>query len=180
MLSGLLHGAEQGGVVNLQHALVGHEQFERGHAFVDDAGDFVHHGVGQVGDGDVETVIHRRFPVGLFVPVFDGLVQALALALNDEIYVAGGAAERRRFVAGVKVVGRDRAAERQFEMGMHVNAAGRDPFAGRVYHVRAVGGQVAANQDNLLAVNQQVRRISVGGGDQGAVFDQGFHGRDSL
>ena len=86
--------------------------------------DLVHDAVGQVGDRDVEAVVHRRLAVRLGVPDIERLAQGRALGLDGEIDVHGGAAEGRGLMAGEEVVGGDGAAERHVQVGVDVDAAG--------------------------------------------------------
>ena len=75
------------------------------------------------------------------MPDVERLAQGRALGLDGEVDVHGGAAERRRLVAGEEIVRRDRAAEGHVQVRMYVDPAGDDILAARVD--RRVAGQPA-------------------------------------
>ena len=111
------------------------------------------------------------------MPRLDAFAQRLALVGDGKIDVRGGAAEGRRLVAGVEIVGRFRHADGQLQMRVHVDAAGQHVAIGRVDHLRAFGLQTFANHGDLLAVDQQIGFDDVAGGNEGSVLDDSGHGQ---
>ena len=83
----------------------------------------------EVGDGDVVAHVDQLLALGLRVPVVERLGEGLALALDAEVDVGGRAAERRRGLARLDVVDRDRAAERHVEVRVRVDAARQQVLA---------------------------------------------------
>ena len=89
-------------VVDHDGALVGHEELEAGHAFVDQHG-YLGERVGvEVGDGHVQSVVHRDVAVGHRPPVGVGLHQRVAGGLHGEVHDHGRAAARGRLGAGIE------------------------------------------------------------------------------
>jgi hypothetical protein len=77
------------------------------------------------------------------------------------------------------IVGRGRAAKGHVEMRVHIDPAGQHQLAGGIDH--AIGGQIERGPDraDLLALDQHIAFVEIGGGDNRAVLDQDAHGRSS-
>src|SRR5690606_1236554 len=119
----------------------------------------------------VEGVINLRLVLRFFAPGFESVVQAAADRLHYKVNMAGGAAESRGHMAGVEVIIADRAAKRQFEMGMDINTAGEQVFSGAVHNLVPIGVQVAANNCNDFAFDQYVSLYHIAGGDYCSVLE---------
>ena len=119
---------------------------------------------------------------GFLHPRIEGLAESLSFVLNSEIDQRGGAAEGRGDGAGLEVVGAGGAAEGHVEVSVHVDAAGNDEKASGVNHLAGVlDGELRGDGGNLVAVDADVGDVGIGGGDNGAVADDGVkaHGRAS-
>src|SRR5207248_9675453 len=173
---GDLHRTEERLVVDLEDVLVGHEELVRRDSLLGQRRQLLEPlSVGDVGDGDVEPVVDDRLAVRLRMPGPERLCECLALALDAEVDVTGGAAARRRALSRLEVVDRDRAAERHVEMRVRVDTARQDELAGRVDHLVRLDVQRLADQGDPLAVDEDVSDVVVGRGDDAAAFDQNGH-----
>jgi hypothetical protein len=171
-----LHRAEERLVVDLQDALVRHEELVRGDALLGQHGQFFERAtVVEVGDGDVEAVVDQRLPVRLRVPDLERLRERLAPALDAEVHVARRAAAGGRALSRLEVVDRDGAAERHVEMRVRVDAARQDVLAGRVDRPVGRDVEIGADERDSLAVDEDVRDEVVGGGDDAPSTDQDRH-----
>ena len=178
VLRGLLQRAEDRPVVAEEDAGVGREQLEVGDTLRDEGIHLRQRLVIDVRHDHVEAVVGDRVAFGLGMPGVEALAQGLAARLHGEVDDRRRPAEGRRSRTGLEGVLREGAAEGQFHMGMHVDRAGNEVFAAGVDglvggHPR--GGQVAADQRDLLAVDQHVRAGRALGRDHDAVGDQGAH-----
>ena len=99
------------------------------HAFVDELAHLGQALVGKIGADQMEAVVDRGLAFGLLVPDVDRLDQRLAVILHGEVDDRRRSAVRRGDRAGVEVIGRGRAAERQFHVRVRVDAAGDDQLA---------------------------------------------------
>jgi hypothetical protein len=77
--------------------------------------------------------------------------------------------------ARLKVVGRLSAAERQFHVRVRVDAAGDNKLTACVNHAVDFHHELCANDGYELIFNQNVCSIVVGGCDDTAIGDKGFH-----
>ena len=127
-----LHGSEDAGVVEHEHAGIGHEELEAGHAFARSAAHLFKLRRAEVGDDAVEGIVADGFVVSLSHPGVEGLAEGLAFVLDGEIDQGGGAAEGCGAGAGFEIVGAGGAAEGHVEMSVHVDAAGKNVLAGGV------------------------------------------------
>ena len=158
----VLHRPEDLAVVGVEDARIGHEQLEAGDALVvDEVGHRLQRLFVDATDDLVEAVVDRTVPRGLLVPRGKRLLHALAGLLHGEVDDRGDATPRRCRGPGLERVGRLGAAERQFHVGVDVDAARHDVLAGCVD--RAVGGDaerrgLAGREDrgDRLAVDQHV------------------------
>ena len=128
-----LHRPQDLAVVAVEHAGVGHEQLEAGDALV--LGEVLHRLqrlVVDAADDLVEGVVDGALAVGLAMPFGEPVVDVLAVALHGHVDDRRDAAPRRRARSGLERVGRERAAERQLHVGVHVDPAGDDVLAGGV------------------------------------------------
>ena len=177
---GLAHGFEDGGVIQHEHAGVGHEEFEAGDTFADELGHFLELRGAEIGDDAVEGVVGNSFIVGLFHPGIERLAEALALVLDGEIDERSGAAEGCGDGAGLKIVGAGGAAEGHVEVGVHVDAAGDDEHANSVDDAGGVlDGEASGDGGDLFAVDAEIGDGGVGGGDDGAVTDYGVKAHEA-
>ena len=182
-LPGHLHGPQDGAVVGVEDARVGHEQLEAGDAL----------GLGEVPDrlerllvdaahDLVERVVDRALALGLGVPVGEAVEHVLARPLHGHVDDRGDPAPRGGDRAGLERVRRERAAEGQLHVRVHVDAAGDDVLAGRVDDlVRALLGRLEpagrADRDDRLPVDEDVVDHPAARVDDGAVLDQGSRHR---
>ena len=174
MFCGLAHGLEDGGVVEHEDAGIGHEEFEAGDAFADEVGHFFELRAAEVGDDAVEGVVDGGFVVGFGHPGVEGVAEGLAFVLDGEIDERRGAAEGCGDCAGLEVVGAGGAAEGHVEMGVDVDAAGEEEEIGAsMVSVAFSGGRVRRRWRRFCRRRCRGRRRGVGGGDDGAVFDDG-------
>ena len=123
----------------------------------------------------MEAVVDQGLAVGLGVPALEGLGEGLALALDAEVDVARCPATGRRALAGLEVVDRDRAAERHVEMRVWVDAARQHVLSRRVDRPLGRDVEIGADQQNPLALDEDVRDEVVGGGDDAPSPDQDRH-----
>ena len=122
---GLRDGLEDSGVVHHQHARIGHEELEAGHAFVDHGVHIFQAGFVQVGHDHVQAVIDGGLVFGLLPPDVERIAHLHAARLDGEIDQRGGAAECRRARAGFEIVAGSGAAERHVQMRVDIDAAGQ-------------------------------------------------------
>ncbi len=173
VLRGLLHGFEDGGVIDHEHVGVGHEELEAGDAFAHQVVHVFEAGVGQVGNDHVQAVVDAGLAFGLFPPGVEGGAHLCAAGLDGEIDNGSSPADGRRARAGEEVVCRGGAAERHVEMRVRINAAGQQQQAGGIDD--GVGGacrNAGANFFDDRAVDEDV---GLRGGvriDDGAVLDE--------
>ena len=180
MLGGLQHGAENRGVVQHEHAGIGHEQFERRDAFADQSAHFLELRVAKFRDDAVKGVVGHGLAVGFFHPGVERVAQGLALVLNREIDQRGRAAEGRGARAGLEIVGAGGAAERHIQMRVHVDPAGNDDAALGVENFRGVvDGEILADRDDLAAGDADVGRVRIRCGDDRAVANDGVESHGS-
>ncbi len=145
-----------------KHPGVGHEQLEAGDPLVvDQVGHRLQRLLVDAADDLVEAVVDRAVPGGLLVPLGEPFVHAGVGVLHGEVDDRGDPAPGRGDRAGLEVVGRDGAAERQLHVGVGVDPARDDVLAGGVD--RTVGGDaerrgLAGREDrgDRLAVDQHV------------------------
>src|SRR5207237_1883463 len=104
MLGGLAHGAKNRGVVEHEHAGIGHEELEAGDAFANELAHFLELRGAEIGDYAVEGVVRDSFVVSFFHPSVKGLAEGLAFVLDGEVDQRGGAADSGGGGAGLKVV----------------------------------------------------------------------------
>ena len=130
----LLHGPQDLAVVAVEHAGVGHEELEAGDPLVHQQVHLFEGGVGDVADDHVEAVVDGAAAFGLLHAGVEALAHVEPVALGGEVDDGGGAAPGRGPGAGLEVVGRDGAAERQLHVGVHVHPAGHHQLAGGVDH----------------------------------------------
>ena len=180
VLAGAPHRAEDARVVQHEHAGIGHEQLERGDALLDHRVHLDLDLVGELGDDHVEAVVDRGLALGLLRSTFPTRGAASASVLNREVDDRRRAAERRGDRAGLEVVGRRGAAERHVHVRVHVDAAGQDVLALGVDHLVGRHGQRRADGRDLLALDEDVADVLIGGGDDGAVLDQDAHGTPTI
>ncbi len=160
---GPLHGLEDLAVGRVEHARIGHEHLEAGHALADQYVHLLERLLVDIGDDHVEPVVDAGLALGLGVPGVQRLAQRAALGLHGEVQQRGGAAPGGRAGPGLEVVGGERPAERHVQVGMHVDAAGDDVLAGGVDGlVDGAGEGIGAGRVEQcrhgLAVDQHVGR----------------------
>ena len=81
--------------------------------------------------------------------------------------------------AGVKVVGGRGVADVEVKMRMRVDKAGEQQHPGHVHHLRADGGNIAADIEDLLALHQNIRPAGPLAGDNGTALEQQSHHKTS-
>ena len=171
-----LHRAEERLVVDLEDALVRHEELVRGDALLGQHGELLERpAVVEVGDGDVEAVVDQRLSVRLGVPDLERLRERLAPALDAEVHVARRSPAGGRALTRLEVVDRDGAAERHVEMRVRVDAARQDVLAGGVDRPVGRDVEIGADERDPLALDEDVRDELVGGGDDAPSTDQDRH-----
>ena len=182
-LGGPGHGAQDLPVGRVEHARVGHEHLEAGHARPDAGLHLLQRGVVDVGDDHVEAVVDGAVAVRLLVPLVQRGQQRGALGLDREVHDRGGAAPGRGPGAGLEGVHREGAAERHLHVGVHVDAAGQDVQPGGVDNLaggRGPGhrGLAARGRERAdpLALDQHVRRGGTRRRHHGAALDERAHG----
>ena len=122
------------------------------------------------------THVDQLLAFGLGVPVGERLGEGLPGGLDAEVDVAGRAAERRRRLARLDVVDRDRAAEGHVEVGVRIDAARQHELAPGVDHTVGVVVERLADQRHPVALDEDVGDVVVGRGDDAATLDQHGHG----
>ncbi len=171
-----LHRAEERLVVDHERALVGHEELVRGDALVRQRRELLERAaLREIGDRHVVAHVDHLLAVRLRAPVLERLRERLSLALDDEVDVAGRAAERGRRLAGLDVVDRRRPAERHVEVRVRVDAAGKHVLPGCVDHLVRLDVEALADQRDSFVVDEDVRDVVVRRGDDPASSDQHRH-----
>jgi hypothetical protein len=125
---------------------------------------------------NVVAHVDQLIAVRLSVPVGERVRERLALALDPEVDVGRRAAERRRGLARLDVVDRDRPAERHVEVRVRVDAARQQVLAARVDHAVRVDVERLADQRHALVLDVHVGDVVVGRGHDAAALDQHGHG----
>ena len=174
-VAGDAHGVVDRAVVDEEHARIGHEQFEAAHALIDHRLQLGQPFVGQIGANQMESVIDRRRPLGLRMPVVERLIERLAFALDGEVDDGRRAAECRGARAGLERVRGGGAAERQLHVRVRIDASGDDEAAVGVDDF--VGFDVDRFRDHRdgAVLDEDVGVVVVDGGDDAAVADDGSH-----
>ena len=171
-----LHRPEERLVVDHERALVGHEELVRGDPLVGQRRELLERAaLLQVGDRHVVAHVDHLLAVRLRAPLLDRGREGRARRLDDEVDVAGRPAERRRGLAGLDVVDRDRAPERHVEMRVRVDPAREDVLPGRVDHLVRLDVERLADQRDALALGVDVAHVVVGGGHDPSALDQYGH-----
>ena len=170
---GLLHGLEDGGVIDHEHVGIGHEELEAGDTFADEVVHVFEAGVGQVGDDHVQAVVDAGLALGLLPPGVERGAHLCSARLYGEVDDGGGAADGGGACAGEEVVGRRSATEGHVEVGVRVDAAGQKQQAGGIDNgAGCCRGDTGTNFLNHCAVDEYV---GLRGGicvDDGAVSDE--------
>ena len=123
---------ENAGVVQHEHARIGHEELERRDALADKRVHLQFHLIGELRDDHVEAVVDGRLSFRFLHPCFPRMVKRLTLVLDGEIddtrrsAVCGGNRPRFEVVRGCG------AAKRHVQMCVDVDAAGKDILPLRV------------------------------------------------
>src|SRR5260370_6238691 len=170
MLRRLAHGAKNRGVVEHEHAGIGHEELETGDAFTNELSYFFELRAAEVGDDAVEGVVGDRFGLGFLHPGVESLAQGLSFVLDGEIDERGGAAKGCGDGAGFEIVRAGGAAEGHVEVGVHVDAAGEHEVIGGVDDAAGVfDRKPCADGGDLVANNADVGGASISRGDDRAV-----------
>jgi hypothetical protein len=104
----------------------------------------------------------------------------LPFGLHREIDDGRRAAVRRRDGAGVEIIGRRRAAERQLHVRVRVDAAGDDQPPFRVDDAIGVRFDRARDHRHGAVLDEDVGVIVVDGGDDAAIPNHCFHANDSI
>ena len=125
------------------------------------------------GHAHMQRIVRRRLPLGFRFPIVKRCHHA-GRSGNDEVDDQRGAAGERGEGAALPGLGRRRAHERHFEMGMRVDAARDDVGAFRVERFAAL--QILADRGDLLALDQDIGLVGPVGGDDGAALDHCRHG----
>ncbi len=95
---------EKGSIVDHEGAFVSQESLETGDAFSDSLRDFVEDLLGQVTDGNVETIVGNCLSSGLSLPCIESLFEGLPFALDGEIHYARRAPMSRCNGTRLKVI----------------------------------------------------------------------------
>ena len=116
--------------------------------------------------------------LGLVPPVLIGGEQRLAGRRDAEIDDHRRAAGKRRLGARFEIVGRHRAHERHFQMGVRVDAARHHDSSRRHRSISAPAGasSFVADGDDGLAVDEDVGALGMIVVHDGAAADQNGHG----
>jgi hypothetical protein len=158
------------GVIEHENAGIRHEQLERGQALAHQRIHFELHLVVELGDDHVEAVVDDRFSLGLPLPLLPRVVECLPTVLNREVDNRRGAAKRCRRRSRLEVVGGSAAAKRHVEMRVDVDAARKQVFPRGIDHAIRLHRQHRADDRDLLALDQHVALVQVGGRDDGAAL----------
>ncbi len=170
---GQLQGLEEVVVLGVEgRALVGHEDLDRRHTLRGEARELRLYVVAQVRYRDVEPVVYDRLVPRLLRPRLDGPGERPALLLQGEVYDHRRAAGRRGGRTGGPVVGGYGAAEGHVHVGVGVYKARHDELAGGVHGLGAVGGDVRADGDDLLVLDEHVRPVAALGGYDGPAGEE--------
>ena len=106
-------------------------------------------------------------------PGIESGAQGLALVLDGEVDQSGGAAESGGARASFKIVRTGGAAEGHVEMGVDIDSAREHILVFRVENARRVlARQILADGGDLAAGDGDVSGVGIGGGDDGAVYDE--------
>ena len=169
---------EQNLVVDHDGALVRHEVLEAVDAAVCHGGHLLRDAVRPPGDRDVEGVVGDCLLRPLR-PLLVGVEQALLRARNAEIDDHRGAAGKPGSGAGIKILGRDLAHERQLHVGVRIDPARHDVGAAGIDLFRAGGGvEVLADGLDDAVLAEDVGAVGAIGGHDRTAADQ--HGHLSL
>ena len=174
-----LHRLEDRGVVQHEHARVGHEELERGDPFAHEDVHLVQDLVVHLPDDHVEAVVDERL-LRLLVPGVEAGPQRLAGRLQCEVDDRRRAAEGRCPRAGAEVVGAGTPAEGQVHVGVDVDRAGHHVAPRRVDRPVRLDRQTGPDRRHLLVVHEDVGRDRLGGGHHRPPLDQRLHGSDLL
>ena len=97
---------EDGAVVDHERVGIGHEHLEAGHALAHQVVHIFQARVSQIGHDHVQPVVDARFAFGLLPPCVERVAHFGSARLDREVDDCGGATDRRRARAGLKIVGR--------------------------------------------------------------------------
>ena len=172
--------AQEGGVIDHDGALVGHEELETRDAFVYQPGDLSEGLVVEIGDCHMESVVDGHIAVGLVSPVLVGLCERFALRLDREIDDGRGPADCSGLGAGCEGLAGDRPAEWHLEVGVDVYSPGHHIRARGIDDLRALRRQIRAQRHDLSPVQQNVGPVLAFRADYGAVGDDRLHLRSSF
>ena len=173
---GGFHHAINRGVVHQKDVGIGHEQLETANAlFVHDAVQLRFVALVKLRANQVKAVVDGAFALRFGVPGVETLLQSLAVRLNREINDSRRATPGGGARAGREIVAGKGAAKRQFHVRVRVDGAGNDVFARRVDDFVGFNVQIGADERDRGAVDPNVGEGIVGGGDDAAVADEGFH-----
>src|SRR3990172_8452452 len=176
------HRFENRRVVHQEYAGIGREELEGRDAFLLDHRVHLGQGiVGKLGDNQVHAVVDRGFAIGFLEPGVERLPHRRAFVLDGEVHDGRRAPVRGGDGSGFEVVGRERAAEGQVHVRVHVDAAGDHILARGVDDLVGLHGQALSDGFDLFTFHVNVGDVIVGGGDHAAVLDEhGSHRYVSL
>jgi len=124
----------------------------------------------------VQPVIDAGFALRFLGPGVERVAHVRAASLNREIDDRSGAADRGGARAGFEIVARSGAAERHVEMGVGVNAAGKQEHARSVERFVSCSGQnTGAYFLDGFAFDEDVGLPGLASGDHRPVLDEKPH-----
>jgi len=160
---------------------VSHEQLEAGHAFAHQGVHFLKLRVGEIGDDAVKRIV-GDCPAGSFLhPGVERGPQCLAFVLNGKIDKARGAPEGRGARSSFEIIRAGGASERHIEVGMHVDAAGKNKSSRSVDNrARIFARQAVPEGVDLAFCDGDIAGECVGRGDHTSVCDDGVEAHDAF
>ncbi|MNN41434.1 hypothetical protein D3C81_1555530 [compost metagenome] len=158
-------------VVQLQ-VVVGHVDLERRIALADQPRQLVlQHGMGRVGNDQVESIVDHRLAAGAAMVVVHRRAQRMTFFLRGKRDHGGGAAAGGRDRAGAEVVGHPEAVGHGLvQVAVRIDAARQHQLAARVDDLRGFT-QVKTELHDAAAVDGDIALHGVAGGHHGAVAD---------
>src|ERR1017187_633494 len=163
-------------VVHAKRTFVGEEDFERTDATPYNFAKLFLGCVVKLRHAHVKGKIASGLADGLFHPKLETFQRVILARRTTHLNERGGAANERRFAAGDVIIFGKRAHERQVNVDMRVNEAGKNKFPLRINHLRAFRWRDAAvNARDGFVFAKNVRDIAFAGGDDFAVFNKNAH-----
>ncbi len=173
MALGKVQRAKQFRIVHAKRPLVRQEDFERGGAVVHNLLQLIGRFLIEPRHAHVICEIASRLPHGLRFPQFVGLERIVGLRRAHHFNHRRRAADQRRPAAGrIRILG-ERAHERQIDVHVRIDEAGKHELPRGVNHLRPRRRtQVRPNRRDRFVLAPDIRLITFGGGHNFRVLHQ--------